>query len=155
MKFETKCKLGDTVYTIQKAHIYTECSLCKGVGVVLAEIEKGEYSVTCPKCRGSKRIAISDEPLWSVREEVSLGISSSSPKIEAVYKVKQIIVSEIGIFYKIALVGEGANLSRFSIDRLSRTVDEAEVFTSKEEAIEYCNKMNGIEPLLDGEKQDV
>lgn len=157
MKLETRYNLGDTVYMVQQSmeYTYTECTMCNEEGQVLAQIDNKEYNITCPVCRGTKKIQMSKEPLWGLREEVNLGISTRSPKAKAIFTIKEIIVSEESVAYKIRLQSPDLSLTRFSLDRFTRVVKESELFPSKEEAIAYCNKMNGIEPLLDGEKDNV
>lgn len=155
MKFESKYNLGDIVYMVKKSMTYKECPLCEGIGKVLAQVGEMEYSVTCPTCKGHKKIEVSNEPIWNLVEEVFVGVGNSSPKAEAIFEIKQVIVSEQGIVYKISLYNSDLNLSRFTVSRLTKIVGETEVFTSREEAIEYCNKMNGLEPLHKGENKDV
>lgn len=154
MRFETKYNLGDKVYMVKKSMTYKECFMCEGVGKVVAQVGNMEYSVTCPTCKGHKKTEVSSEPIWNLVEEVFVGIGHSSPKAEGIFEIKQIIVSEQGVVYKISLYNSDLNLSRFTVSRLTKLVGETEIFASKEEAIGYCNKMNGIEPLTE-ENRDV
>lgn len=151
MKFEARYNLGDIVYTVQKSILYSECPMCEGEGRVMAQVKEEPFRVTCPKCKGYKKVAQSEEGVWNILDKVFVGIGLASPIVEAKFEIKQIIVTEGGISYKVAVCNPDSNLSRFTIDRLSRVISEEKVFGSREEAQAFCDKMNELEGYLKGE----
>lgn len=152
MIFKSKFEFGDIVYTIEKRYEYETCTLCEGEGKVEAVLDENLYKFRCPKCNGSKKNP-SPTPIWKVKETEHCGFSSLSPKVEAKYTIKEIIISENETILVVYIVDEDNLLSPFDTRRLKRKVKETMAFHSKEEAQEYCDKLNqqeiedGIMPI--------
>lgn len=142
MKIESKYNLGDIVYTVQKTQVFEDCTVCDGEGTVDVQVKEGYYRVFCPNCKGHKTVATTTDKLWVILEKVFVGIGLASPIAEAKYEIQEIIANERGISYKVRLYNEDANLSRFTRDRLTKTISEELLFLSKVEAQAYCDKMN-------------
>lgn len=163
MKIESKYSLGDIVYTVQKTQVYENCTVCDGEGTVDVQVKEGYYKVFCPNCKGHKTVVTTTNRIWVILEKVFVGIGMASPIAEAKYEIKEVIVKEDGISYKVVLYNEGANLSRFTKDRLTKTISEELLFLSKVEAQAYCDKMNqqeedvveDEEPTEEGERENV
>lgn len=142
MKIETKFNLGDIVYRIYREFLYEVCPLCNGEKTIEAELGGKPFKIICPECKGYGKVTTTENPIWAIKEVVYTSISSLSPQVKAEYCVKEIIVTEEGTFLKLELTDQDKRLNRYGIERFSVKVKETEAFSSKEEAQEYCDKLN-------------
>ena len=147
MIFETKFNLNDTVYIIEKSFIFKVCPLCGGVGKLETLVAGEQYEIKCPKCNGVGRIRTTDEPLWVVKDYESVSISSAVPQVQAEYQVDEILITDVGMIYKLKLTNKEGKLSPYEINKFKRTISEDYIFATKEEAQQFCDLANIQEEL--------
>lgn len=147
MIFETKFNIGDTVYIIEKSIIFETCVLCGGKGEIETPIAGEQYEIRCPKCNGTGSIRTTEEPIWTVKEWVSVSYSSVVPQVKCEYYVEEITITEVGTILKLRLTNSEGKLSPYEVNKFKRTISEDYAFATKEEAQEFCNLANTQIPL--------
>lgn len=116
VKLNVKYGIGSEVYTVKQINFREECPYCKGLGKLNIE----GLELMCPNCGGEGYIEISKKKMYVVCDGV------------AVVKGLKIDVKKNGISYRYRVGTSSGQYKR----------DNSTLFKTREEAEEYCIKMN-------------
>ena len=122
-KVDNKFEIGQEVYLITERRERLEnkrtCDVCSGLGNV---IYKG-YEMRCPKCNGKKDIVLDS-------------------KIVKVHTVEDKPYRIISYHHTVSQSGESLRFKLKQDFSKAKNVTEKEFFTTKEEAIAECDRLN-------------
>ncbi|MBR5596632.1 MAG: hypothetical protein IKW30_04405 [Lachnospiraceae bacterium] len=123
---DNKFEIGQEVFLITERKVRIEdkrtCDVCLGVGTI---IYKG-YEIKCPKCHGRREIVLDSKPtiIHSVEDKP--------------YRI---------VSYRFTVCKDGEIL-RYKIKQgyeKEKSVSEETIFTTLEEAVAECDKLNNLE----------
>lgn len=125
----TKYRIGDKVYIIEKADQIHECHICEGKG----KIDYKDKEMKCPECMGK-------------------GFFVNTKSINAISE-NEWVVKEI----KIKIESDGSILLRYKITDGTRSLNRAEenVFMTKDDAINRCIELNTNTMNIDVENIEI